>query len=53
MHIVSTVANDDFLKMEAILDANAGDIFSYLCYLTAKTRAEKEQRKFIEKLKLN
>ena len=53
MHIVSTLAGDDFLKMETVLDANAGDIFSYLCYLTAKTFAEREQRKFVEKLKIN
>ena len=53
MHIVSTLANDDFLKMEAVLNANVGDIFSYLCYLTAKGAAEREQRKFVEKLKLN
>lgn len=53
MHIVSTLAGDDFMKMENILDANAGDIFSYLCYLTAKGAAEREQRKFVEKLKIN
>lgn len=53
MHIVSTLANDDFLKMEAVLNANVGDIFSYLCYLTAKGAAEREQRKFVEKLKIN
>lgn len=53
MHIVSTLANDDFLKMETILDSNVGDVFSYLCYLTAKGQAEREQRKFVEKLKIN
>lgn len=52
MHIVSTLACGDFLNMESILDSNVGDVFSYLCYLTAKTFAEREQRNFENKLKI-
>lgn len=52
MHIVSTLAGGDFLKMETVLDSNVGDVFSFLCYLTAKTFAEREQRNFENKLKI-
>lgn len=53
MHIVNTVACGDFLKMEQVLDSNAGDIFTYICYLTDKSAAEKQQRDFESKLKIN
>lgn len=53
MHIVNTVANGDFLKMEQVLDCNAGDIFTYISYLTDKSAAEKQQRDFESKLKIS
>lgn len=53
MHIVNTVANGDFLKMELVLDCNAGDIFTYISYLTDKSMAEKQQRDFESKLKIS
>lgn len=53
MHIVNTVACGDFLKMEQVLDSNAGDIFTFICYLTDKQSAEKQQRDFESKLKIS
>jgi len=53
MHIVNTVACGDFLKMEQVLDSNAGDIFTFISYLTDKSVAEKQQRDFESKLKIN
>ena len=53
MHIVNTVACGDFLKMEQVLDSNAGDIFTFISYLTDKSVAEKQQRDFESKLKIS
>lgn len=47
MHIVSTLANNEFLKMEEVLNQNVMDVYSYLQYIDAKVGAENAQHKFI------
>ena len=47
MHIVSTLANDEFLRMEDVLNQNVIDVFAYLQYIDAKVGAETSQKKFI------
>jgi hypothetical protein len=50
MHIVSTLANDRFLKLEEVLSQNIGDVLSYLTYLSEKSEAEEAQYNFQKKL---
>lgn len=50
MHLVSTLANHEFLRLESVLDSLVVDVFAYLTYLNDKTVAEDEQRKYIENL---
>lgn len=50
MHIVSTLANDNFLKLEEVLGQNIGDVFSYLTYLSEKAEAEEAQYNFQKKM---
>lgn len=47
MHIVSTLANDEFLRMEDVLNQNVVDVFAYLQYIDAKVGAENAQKKFM------
>ncbi len=48
MNTVSTLASHNFLDLEKVLDADVGDVFAYLCYLTAKNRAEMAEHRFQE-----
>lgn len=48
MHIVSQLANHEFLNLERVLDYNVMDVFAYLQYQDAKVMAEKQQMKFIQ-----
>ena len=50
MHVVSTLAGHNFLRMETVLEQNVVDVFSYMTYMTAKMNAERAQEKFIEKI---
>jgi len=50
MHIVSTLANHNFLKMEEVLNQNIVDVFSYMSYMQAKLIAERAQDKFIQQI---
>ena len=45
-HIVSTLANDNYLSLEKVLDENVQDCFAYLQYITAKNMAEQAQMEF-------
>ena len=46
MHIISSLANHEFLQLEKVLDYNVWDVFAYLQYSDAKVRAEQAQMKF-------
>lgn len=46
MHIVSTLANDTFLRLEEVLSQPVCDVFTYLTYLSEKAEAEDAQYKF-------
>ena len=48
MHIVSSLANHEFLQLEKVLDYNVMDVYAYLQYSDEKVRAEHAQMKFIE-----
>lgn len=48
MHIVSTLANHEFLKLGEVLDTNVTDAFAYMQYTDAKVRAERAQTKFLQ-----
>lgn len=50
MHVVSTLAGHDFLKMETVLGQNVVDVFSYMTYMQAKVQAEKAQQKYVEQI---
>ena len=50
MHIVSTLANGEFLRMEEVLNQNVMDVYSYLQYIDAKVGAENAQMKFTQEL---
>lgn len=50
MHIVSTLANGEFLKMEDVLNQNVMDVYSYLQYIDAKVSAENAQAKYIQEM---
>lgn len=50
MHVVSTLAGHNFLKMETVLEQNVVDVFSYMTYMQAKMQAERAQEKFIEQI---
>lgn len=52
-HLVSTLAGDDYLKMDKVLDENAGQCLAFLSYLDAKHDAELAQFEFESKLKKN
>lgn len=47
---MSTMASDNFLDLDKVLDYNVYDVFTYLEYLDAKVRAEKAQIEFDNKL---
>lgn len=49
-HMVSILANNDYLHMEKVLGENVQDCFSYLQYVAAKNDAEEAQLKFEDKL---
>lgn len=49
-HIVSTLADHQFLKLEEVLDANIVDVLSYLTYMSRKAVAEKAQRDYMDKI---
>lgn len=48
MHIVSTLANHEFLKLDVVLEQNVMDVYAYLQYIDAKAEAERAQMKFHE-----
>ena len=48
MHIVSSLANHQFLELERVLDYNVQDVFAYLQYTDEKVKAENAQTKFIQ-----
>lgn len=50
MHVVSTLAGHNFLKMEQVLEQNVVDVFSYMTYMQAKLNAEHAQEKFLEQI---
>ena len=50
MHIVSTLANGEFLRIEDVLNYNVMDVYSYLQYIDAKVSAENAQLKFTQEL---
>jgi hypothetical protein len=50
MHIVSTMANHEFLRMEEVLDKCVMDCYAYLQYVDAKAKAEKAQLKFTQEM---
>ena len=53
MHIVSTMANHQFLELEKVLNENVMDVYAYLQYLDAKVRAEDAQHKFLQEMEKN
>jgi hypothetical protein len=53
MHIISTLSNHDFLRIEDVLNQNVEDVYAYLQYLDAKVRAENVQQKYINDLNKN
>jgi hypothetical protein len=48
MHIVSSLANHQFLELERVLDYNVMDVYAYLQYSDEKVRAENAQMKFVQ-----
>lgn len=46
MHVVSTLANHEFLNLERVLGYPVYDVFSYMQYSDARTRAENANMKF-------
>ena len=50
MHIVSQLANHEFLRMEDVLNQTVTDVYAYLQYLDAKVRAENAQMKFTSEM---
>lgn len=48
MHIVSSLANHEFLQLEKVLDYNVMDVYAYLQYSDEKIKAENAQMKFIQ-----
>ena len=46
MHIVSTMANHEFLKIDKVLEEKVIDVYAYLQYIDAKAEAERAQMKF-------
>lgn len=53
MHIVSGLANHQFLELERVLDYNVVDVYAYLQYTDEKVKAENAQHKFIEEMNKN
>ena len=51
MHTVSTLANDNYLKLGDVLNENVQECFSYLDYIIAKAEAEEKEMEFHEKLR--
>lgn len=50
MHIISSLANHEFLRLEEVLDNNVMDVYSYLQYMDAKSNAERAQMRFEQEL---
>lgn len=50
MHIVSTLANHEYLKIERILEEHVMDVYAYLQYIDAKAEAERAQMKFTQEM---
>lgn len=50
MNIISTLANGNFLQLEAVLNQNVQDVFAYLLFLSDKSLAEEAQYNFQKKL---
>ena len=50
MHIVSQLANHNFLQLEQVLDYNVYDVYSYLQYSDEKAKAERAQMKFTREM---
>lgn len=48
--MVSTLANDDYLKLEKVLNENVQECFSYLDYIIAKSNAEEAEYEFQVKM---
>lgn len=49
-HIVSILANDNYLSMERVLGENVQDCFSYIQYVMARKDAEQAQIDFESKM---
>ena len=50
MHIVSTMANHEFLKIDTVLEEKVIDVYAYLQYIDAKAEAERAQMKFHQEM---
>lgn len=50
MHIVSTMANHEFLKLDKVLEEKVIDVYAYLQYIDAKAEAERAQMKFHQEM---
>lgn len=50
-NIVATLANENYLMMDTVLDSNVEDCFIFLTYLTEKNKAQRAQQKFEENLR--
>lgn len=50
MHIVSTLANHEFLKLDVVLEEKVMDVYAYLQYIDAKAEAERAQMKFHQEM---
>ena len=50
MHIVSQLANNEFLRMEEVLNQTVIDVYAYLQYMDAKVSAENAQMKFVHEM---
>lgn len=50
MHIISSLANHEFLRLEEVLDNNVMDVYAYLQYMDAKSNAERAQMRFEQEL---
>ena len=50
MHIVSQLANHEFLRMEDVLNQTVTDVYAYLQYQDAKAHAENAQMRFVNEM---
>lgn len=48
--MLSTLANDNFLQLESVLNQNVQDVFSYVIYLSERADAQEAQHNFEKKM---